>query len=122
MAKKILIVDDDEDILNIMNYILKEDGYSVITSSTSKILSKLEKIKPDLILLDCWLPEGFGDDFCREIKSNPFYKHIPIIIISALNNVGFIAQKCNADAYIEKPFDTEHLSAMVKQYCPQQLS
>lgn len=119
MSKKILIIDDDDDILSLVSYLLKEDGYSVISSTTSKILTKLGKIKPDLILLDCWLPGVFGDDLCREIRSNALYKHIPIIMISAVNNLSFIAKECNADGYIEKPFDLDHLSAMVKQHCSQ---
>lgn len=118
MSKKILVVDDDKDILGLIDYILKEEGYAVTASTTGTILSKLGKIKPDLILLDCWLPEGFGDDLCRDLKSNPLYKQIPVIMISAINELDFIAKKCKADAYIEKPFDVEHLIAMVKRFVP----
>jgi two-component system phosphate regulon response regulator PhoB len=117
MGKRILVVDDDKDILGLIDYLLKEEGYTVTASTTSKILTKLEKIKPDLILLDCWLPEGFGDDLCRDIKSDPSFKHIPVIMISAVNELEFIAKKCHADAFVEKPFDIDHLTAMVKRYC-----
>ena len=122
MSKKILIIDDDNDILHLMSYLLNEEGYSVKSSTTGKILSKLEKIKPDLILLDCWLGGVFGDDLCREIKCNPLFKHIPIIMVSAIKNLDFISKQCKAEAYIEKPFDINHLSDMVKQYCPQETS
>jgi two-component system, OmpR family, phosphate regulon response regulator PhoB len=114
--RKILVVDDDEDILKVISFVLKDEGYTVVTSTTGDVISKLDTIKPNLILLDCCLEEGYGDDLCREIKSNPLYKHIPVIIISAVRNLDFIARKCKANGYIEKPFDNDQLVAVVGQH------
>jgi two-component system response regulator VicR len=116
MGKKVLVIDDDEEILRVVSYILKDDGYSVVKSATGDVMDKLDRLKPDLIILDCCLEGSFGDDLCREIKSHPVHKHIPIILISALSHISFIAKKCNADGFIEKPFDLEQLTGMVRNF------
>lgn len=117
MSKKILVVDDDKDILDVIKYVLKDEGYSVVASTTADALLKLNSIKPDLILLDCCLKEGYGDDLCREIKSDPLHKHIPVVLVSGLNGLEFIASQCHADAFVEKPFELDQLTAVVKRYC-----
>lgn len=113
MRKKIVIIDDDQDILELIEYILTEKGFEVITSLSAKILEDLLEINPNLILLDDWLGDTLGHELCRNIKINPETKHIPVIIISAATGLAEISKECFADSYIEKPFDIEHLESKI---------
>jgi two-component system, OmpR family, phosphate regulon response regulator PhoB len=120
MAKKILVIEDDRDIRESVTYMLESDGYEVTASDNSRILKSLPDINPDLILLDNWLTDwasdASGQQISKELKSDPKTSHIPIIILSAVNNVAEIAEAGLADAYIKKPFDVDELLAMVKKY------
>lgn len=120
MAKKILVIEDDRDIRDTVTYVLEGDGYEVTASDNSRILKALPEINPDLILLDNWLTDwasdASGQQISKELKSDPKTSHIPIIILSAVNNVAEIAEAGLADAYIKKPFDVDELLAMVKKY------
>jgi two-component system phosphate regulon response regulator PhoB len=113
MAPKILVVDDDKDILDIISYILFEKHYHVIPSQTSDIISYLPQIQPDLILLDNWLSDARGSELCKTIKTNPVLLNIPVILISAVNDLERIAKDCYADAFIEKPFNVHELEDMI---------
>lgn len=120
MAKKILLIEDDRDIRDTVTYVLEGDGYEVIASDNSRILKSLSDINPDLILLDNWLTDwasdASGQQISKQLKSDSKTSHIPIIILSAVNNVKEIAEAGLADAYIKKPFDVDELLAMVKKY------
>ncbi|QXV65312.1 response regulator [Mucilaginibacter sp. 21P] len=120
MAKKILLIEDDRDIRDTVTYVLEGDGYEVIASDNSRILKSLPDINPNLILLDNWLTDwasdASGQQISKQLKSDPKTSHIPIIILSAVNNVKEIAEAGLADAYIKKPFDVDELLAMVKKY------
>ncbi|PLW88652.1 MULTISPECIES: response regulator [unclassified Mucilaginibacter] len=120
MAKKILVIEDDKDIRDTVTYILESDGFEVVSSENSRILKSLDQHNPDLILLDNWLTEwksdANGQQLSKELKSNPKTSHIPVIIISAVNNVAQIAEDGMADAYIKKPFDVEELLALIKKH------
>ena len=120
MAKKILVIDDDKDIRDIVIYILGEAGYEVIASGDSAILNSINDVNPDIVLLDNWLTEWKSDangaQLSRELKSNPATSHIPVIIISEVNNIKEIAEEGLADAYLKKPFDVDALLAIVKKH------
>lgn len=120
MAKKILVIEDDKDIRDTVTYILESDGFEVVSSENSRILKSLDQHNPDLILLDNWLTEwksdANGQQLSKELKSNPKTSHIPVIIISAVNNVAQIAEEGLADAYIKKPFDVEELLTLIKKH------
>jgi two-component system phosphate regulon response regulator PhoB len=113
MRKKILIIDDDQDILDLIEFILKENGFEVIASLSAKILDDLLEIKPNLILLDDWLEDTPGHELCRLLKTNPATKHIPIVMISATMNLAHVSKECSADSYIEKPFDIKDLELRI---------
>jgi DNA-binding response OmpR family regulator len=115
MDKRILVIDNDEDILGIISYILKDKGYNVTSSTTENILSDLDTLKPDLIILDNWLDKTSGSVLCKQLKSNKSYQHIPIMMISAINGLKKAAKECKADDYIEKPFDVTELENRVAQ-------
>ena len=120
MAKKILVIEDDKDIRDTIVYILEEDGYEVLSSGDSKILRKVTEHNPNLILMDNWLTEwksdANGQQLSKELKTNPQTKHIPVIIISAVNNIKEIAEEGLADSYLKKPFDMTELLDLVKKF------
>lgn len=105
MKKKILIYDDDDDILLLCKTILNKYDFIVETLSTcDNILFDIEYIKPDLILMDLWIPVLGGEKAIIIAKQNEQTKHIPILIFSANVGIMEISKKINADGYVEKPF------------------
>jgi DNA-binding response OmpR family regulator len=120
MAKKILVIEDDKDIRDSIQYALEEEGYDVTASEDSKILKSFNKIAPDMVLLDNWLTEWKSDtngqQISRDLKSNPATSHIPVIMISAVSNIKEIAEAGLSDGYLRKPFDLEELLALVKKH------
>ncbi|PJJ79915.1 response regulator transcription factor [Mucilaginibacter auburnensis] len=120
MAKKILVIEDDKDIRESIQYALEEDGYVVTASEDSKILKQFDAISPDMVLLDNWLTEwksdANGQQISKELKSNTATSHIPVIIISAVSNIKEIAEAGLADGYLRKPFDLDELLALVKKH------
>ena len=120
MAKKILVIEDDRDIRETIQYALEEEGYEVTASEDSKILKSFNEIAPDMVLLDNWLTEwksdANGQQISRDLKSNSATSHIPVIIISAVSNIKEIAEAGLADGYLRKPFDLDVLLALVKKH------
>lgn len=104
-SKKILVIEDNADIMFVISMILKDDGFEVVESSSLEVISELDTIKPDLILMDNLLKDGSGSEMCKKLKSTPSSSHIPIILISAVSNLPIVAEECLADGFIEKPFD-----------------
>lgn len=116
MSKKILIIEDDEDIVDIMSVILKEEGYKVNILTHGDVIDDIKADIPDLILCDIWLPKRKGTEICKILKADPDTAHIPFIVISTAMNLPQIARKCGADGYIEKPFQIRELVDIVKTY------
>jgi two-component system phosphate regulon response regulator PhoB len=116
MPQKIIIIEDDPDILDIMTYILSEEGYEVLAATNSKPLDEVHVHQPTLILMDNRLTDGFGKDFCREFKNNPATRHFPIVLVSASAAIEQMARESNADGYLKKPFDLVELTDLVKRF------
>ncbi len=118
MAKaKIFIVDDEEDILDLMDYVLSKEGYTVERFHTGEeILRKVKSDLPDLILLDLMLPGVDGLDVCKLLKRTSNTANIPIIMLTAKGEEADIVTglELGADDYIPKPFSTKILLARVK--------
>lgn len=115
--KRILIVDDNNDILWVVEIILKRYGFEVIsTLRGEEVLSKSREFHPDLILLDVFLSGVDGIDVCNSLKANPETKDIPVIMISAHTNFKEIQKFCKADDFISKPFDANELVRKIKHY------
>ena len=117
---KILVVDDDMDIVELITIMLESAGYDIITAdSGDKCLELLEKEKPDLIILDVMLEtmtEGFNVGY--EIKNNPEYKSIPVILISAIDkHTGFPVEIdfIQANEFIEKPINPKKLLKSIEK-------
>jgi len=116
MSKKVLVIEDDKEILNIISLVLEGDGLITILSSSGAVLQDLTGIEPDLILMDEWLGSELGSDLCRNLKSDLATNGIPVILISALSAIDRIALEAGADAFISKPFDIVELSETVNRY------
>ncbi len=112
--KKILVVDNDSDTLEIVKYILTSRGFDVHTHSTSVNVAKVIKYyNPNLILLDIHLPHKLGTQICKELKQ---IHTIPIILTSAYADHRISYAEYNADAFIMKPFDMDQLVNTVNQH------
>ncbi|MES2826810.1 MAG: response regulator [Bacteroidota bacterium] len=116
MGKLIHIVEDDDDIRFIVEYVLVEEGYNIASSSNLKdFYDAIEKQHPDLILLDVMLPDGNGIDICRSIKDNQDTSDIKIIIMSAHAAEKAVIEEACSDGFISKPFDLDFLLSYVKR-------
>lgn len=112
-VKRILVVDDEEKIAEVVESYLEKNGYKVYTAyNGSSALELFEKVKPDLIILDLMLPDMSGEDICRSIRKK---SRVPIIMLTAkveeesiLNGLGI-----GADDYVTKPFSPRQLTARV---------
>jgi len=105
MKKKILIYDDDEEILFLCKAILSTEDFEVETlSHCEKILSDIQSIKPHLILMDLWIPEIGGEKAIEIMKQNESTKQIPVLLFSANADIKDISKKVNANGYVAKPF------------------
>ncbi|MCD6450991.1 MAG: response regulator [Acidobacteria bacterium] len=116
---KILVVDDDENLLRLISYNLEKAGYSVATCSDGeKALEEFLRFEPDLVILDVLMPKLDGFKVCEKIRKYPAKKHIPIIIASAIYrrvNYQEEAKKIGADYYLVKPFDPQKLIKKVEE-------
>lgn len=116
MSKRILIFDDDIDILSICTYILQEQGWDVQTSShCNDIVNKVRTFGPDVILMDNWIPDSGGVIATQTIKSEPDLKTIPVVYFSANNDIQTLANQAGADSFLEKPFDLTELEDMIEK-------
>jgi len=115
MLPLILLVDDEEEILDFLERILKVK-YSVLKAESAKEALHILNNEPvQLIVSDVMMPEMDGFEFCKIIKSNFEYSHIPVILLTAKNTIQAKVEglELGADAYIEKPFSKEHLLAQI---------
>jgi len=114
MAKKIMILEDDPNILDYLVTLFHDNGYETCTASTGdEGLEILKAETPDLITLDFEMPESWGNIFYRKIQKKEKFKDIPIIIISGLD--AEFPQLEKAVATFRKPFDKEELLRVVKE-------
>ncbi|MBW2514310.1 MAG: response regulator [Deltaproteobacteria bacterium] len=112
--KKILIVDDDPNIIDYLTTLFEDNGYSTFSAHDVKEgLEVAKKELPDLITLDLEMPEEWGPRFYRKMCQEKSLKHIPVIVISGLSGGDHAIGK--AVAYLSKPFDREKLLKIVKE-------
>lgn len=116
MKKKVIVVDDDQGILEVIKIILEEENYEVVTIDEGKtIVKRITEEKPDVVLLDIWMSGQDGGEIAKQLKSNDETKNIPIIMVSAKNDTEKVAQDAGADDFITKPFDMDVLLEKVKK-------
>ena len=119
MMKKILIIDDEPDILRAAKVRLMSFGYEVLTAGDgSDIINLVQKNMPDLILLDLRLPHMDGDKICIILKADDKLKTIPVIIFTASSDptTSKKVKDSGAEGYLIKPFDTEDLLQTIKKF------
>ena len=117
MTKKIMIVDDEPDILFTVGQMLETSGYEVIKAVDGKdCLKKLCEVTPDLVLLDIMMPEINGWDVAAKIKENPKWNNIPIIFLTIKGDTMSVGMGgMVAVDYITKPFDIQDLKNRVER-------
>lgn len=116
--RRILAVDDDNDILDILQFILEDSGYKVDTlSDGNKLMDSISKNNPDLILLDVMLGNVDGRELCKQLKKDDHTHDIPVVMISASHNAGNTVNLENGpNDFVAKPFDiNELLNTIQKQ-------
>lgn len=113
MGKKILIVDDDPDIVKYLEEFFGDNGYETCSASDgSEAMPMVKKEKPDLITLDLDMPEEWGPRFYRKLVKEKEFKNMPVVVISGLAGNRYAIQK--AVGSLTKPFDRDELLKIVK--------
>jgi two-component system alkaline phosphatase synthesis response regulator PhoP len=115
---KILIVDDEQDIANLVAYNLEKEGYAIVKAYDGETALTMIKIqKPDMIILDLMLPKMNGLDVCKAIRRNPDTAGLPVIMLTAKGDEvdKIIGLEIGADDYVTKPFSVKELIARVRR-------
>jgi DNA-binding response OmpR family regulator len=118
MARRILIADDEPNIVISLEFLMQRNGYEVMTASDGEqALSLLNDFRPDLILLDIMLPLRNGFEVCQRIRESAAWKHTKIVMLTAKGREVEVTKglALGADVYITKPFATRELLASVRQ-------
>jgi two-component system, OmpR family, alkaline phosphatase synthesis response regulator PhoP len=117
MAKKILIADDEQNIVISLEFLMKREGYEVlIANDGEEAVQRIRAEVPDLVLLDVMMPKKSGFEVCQEIKSDPDLQGIRILMLTAKGRDTEMAKglALGADAYMTKPFSTKELVERVR--------
>ncbi len=104
--KKVLICDDDEGITEMLKTLFEIEGADVITENNSlEVFKLLNEQKPDLLILDLWMPVLSGDQLLKSIRQKPDTADIPVLVVSASQDGPAVAKEAGAASYVAKPFD-----------------
>lgn len=113
--KKIVIIEDNRELLQSLAMILKLQDYQVKTLfSTENAVSRIREFDPDLLLLDLWVEPISGDELARELTEDEQLKDLPILLISAADELGKLSREVGVADYLEKPFDFSQLLQKVE--------
>lgn len=117
--KKILVVDDDENIVEAVSLVLEDAGYAVAsTTKGEQAVEKITQFHPDVILLDILMSGSDGREICKGLKNDGSTKSIPVIMIAAHPHIGRESLASGADDYLPKPFDINDLLKKVATHLP----
>jgi two-component system alkaline phosphatase synthesis response regulator PhoP len=117
MSKRILIVEDEQDLVRLLKYNLDKEGFRVNTvSDGSLVLSEMRREEPDLLILDLMLPGLDGLEICRQVRRHDRYSYIPILMLTARSDEAdrVVGLEIGADDYVTKPFSMRELIARVR--------
>jgi DNA-binding response OmpR family regulator len=118
MGKRVLIADDEPNIVTSLEFLLRQKGYDVrVAGAGDEALRAVAEFGPELVLLDVMMPRMSGYDVCQKIRENPAWHGIRIIMLSAKGRDVEVTKgmAVGADAYVTKPFSTKDLVARVQQ-------
>lgn len=117
-AKKcIYVLEDNANIAEIIAFLLEEEEYDVaVCKNTNLFWKKMEEHTPDMVVLDVNLPDGNGSDVCLKLKRNIRTHKIPVLMMSAHQQLNRIKNKCDADSYINKPFDIDDFLGRIDHF------
>ena len=116
MAKKILIADDEPNIVAAIEFLMKQRGYDVYTAADGgEALDVVERVVPDLVVLDVMMPQTSGYEVCQAIRKRADWRHIKVLMLSAKGRDAEVVKgvAMGADLYVTKPFSTRELMARV---------
>ncbi|UCV27083.1 response regulator transcription factor [Ferribacterium limneticum] len=117
MTKKILIVDDEPNIVISLEFLMKKEGFDVaVAVDGEEALAKVASFSPDLVLLDVMMPKKSGFEVCEALRADPARTGLQIVMLTAKGRDTEVAKglAIGADAYVTKPFSTKDLVAKVK--------
>ncbi|MDD5136844.1 MAG: response regulator [Candidatus Omnitrophica bacterium] len=115
---KILIVEDETDLVTFMTQRLVKEGFEVISAKdVYEAVELVRKAKPDLLILDLMLPAGGGLTVLKNLRADREYAHIPVVVLTASHSPGYKEEvlKEGVQAYLEKPYDSPKLIAAIKK-------
>jgi len=117
VKKTVLIADDEPNIVAAIEFLLKQRGYDVhIAQDGGEALRAIERVLPDLIVLDVMMPQTSGYEVCQAIRSRPDWRHIKVVMLSAKGRDAEVnkGMAMGADLYVTKPFSTRDLMAKIE--------
>jgi CheY-like chemotaxis protein len=116
MPGRVMIFDDDSDLLEVCSIVLKSKNYIVVAlNKCNDIVQEVKSFSPNVILMDNWIPDVGGVTATQLLKNNPELKSIPVIFFSANDRVEDLALEAGAEFYLRKPFEIEELEASVSK-------
>ena len=118
MNKKVLIADDEQNIVISLEFLMKREGYQVeVANDGEEAVRRIRASRPDLVLLDVMMPKKSGFEVCQEIRSDPEMAGVRILMLTAKGRESDLARGlgAGADAYVTKPFSTRELMAKVRE-------
>jgi two-component system alkaline phosphatase synthesis response regulator PhoP len=118
MSKKILIADDEQNIVISVEFLMKREGYTVsVAGDGEEALARIRADKPDLVLLDVMMPKKNGFDVCQEVRADPAFASTRILMLTARGRDTEVAKglALGADGYMTKPFSTKDLVDKVRE-------
>ncbi len=118
MVKRILIVDDEPNIVISLEFLMQREGYeTAVAPDGEAALAALQREKPDLVILDLMLPKMNGFDVCQRIREDQRFEGVKVLMLTAKGREAEIAKglRLGADAYVTKPFSTKDLVTRVKE-------
>ena len=114
-ARPVLIVDDDVETLSVERQLLVENGFRVVEAHDgAEALEKVQTDPPAVVVLDVQMPGMDGPSFARELRMS--LRHVPLVILTGARDPRHEADRCNAEAYLAKPFDSRELVSVVRRF------
>jgi DNA-binding response OmpR family regulator len=109
MQKRVLIIENDRDIRDLVEMILEDEGFETLSMPEPKTLAVIVEFKPHLILIDEFINNKPGHRLCLKIKDSGLLNTVPVIILSTAMDIELIAEECKANDYLRKPFDIREM-------------